>query len=425
LENAAPPKRQISPNKGQSHFVFVSVLRKALLRLFERPLRLAKIAPRRACANLTRVTPVPVAELWSSFLQSDNGGSYQRSSETFIVGPAVDRDRISNAASLIVEPPPFGVAEIDHAIVCGEGIIWKKTSHGLSAVSETLTIAFTERSILPLQRSAENELYVDENVCRRKLSTRHTYAFLRQVSDNNYGHWIIEGLPKVAILADHFDIKSLKFIVTRHIVTRQSAPMRKIYIDSLAALGIDSHQILPMAREAVEVERLLYPLPLTLHPWVKAPRVIQILEGLRDKIAIGRRGPRRIYVSRAHARKRRLLNEAEILPILKDFDVSIVYPERHTFVDQVRLFASAELVIGNYGANLTNAVFSPCGVKIFAITSEAMSDDFFWDLANLKSGKYFSLHGKAVSPRADANADFHVDPHEFRTLLEERVLNNA
>lgn len=400
MENAARPKRQ-----------------RVLFRLFESLLRLAKILPRRARADLTEVTPVPAAELWSSFRPANNGGPYRRSSETVINGPARNCDEIGAAGGQIVEPPPFGVAEIDDAIVCGEGIIWKKTSRGVFAVGETLTGAVTERSILPLRRSAD-ALFVDQNICRRKLSTRLVYAFLRQVSDNNYGHWIIEGLPKVAILAEHFDIKSLKFIVTRHGPTRQSAPMRKIYINSLAAFGIGRDQILPMAREAVEVERLLYPLPLTVHPWVKAPRIIQILEGLRDRIAIGRRGPRRIYVSRAYAPKRHLLNEAEILPALKDFDVSVVHPQRHSFADQVRLFANAELVIGDYGANLANAVFSPRGVNIFAIASETMSDDFFWDLANLKSGKYFSLHGKAVGSDPNMNSDFRIDPGEFRVLLE-------
>ncbi len=322
-------------------------------------------------------------------------------------------------AATIVEPPPFGIAEIDNAIVCGEGIICKKTRDGFCAVSETLINAVTRRSILPMQRGEDGALYIGENVCRRRLSAAHTYAFLRQVSDNNYGHWLIEGLPKVAILSEHFDIRELKFIVTRHMATRQSAPMRKIYLDSLAAFGIEPRQIVPMAREAVEIERLLYPLPLTVHPSVKAPRIIEILESLRDRIAVGQRGPRRIFASRAFARKRRLRNEAEILRVLKDFEVTVIYPERHSFFDQVRLFADAELVVGNNGANLANAVFARRGVTVFAIASEAMRDDFFWDLANLKSGKYFSLHGKGTDPSPGMNSDFEIDPGQFRCMLED------
>jgi hypothetical protein len=413
LENAARPKRQISLRKEQAH------LRNALLRPFARLLRLAKIMPWRACDDLDKVTPVPVAKLWSSFRPSDNGGPYQRRSETLIVGSAANRDQISAAASRIVEPPPFGVAEINNAIVCGEGIICKKTPDGFFAVSETLINALTERSILPLKRGENNALYADANVGQRKLPSAYTYAFLRQVSDNNYGHWLIEGLPKVAILAEHFDLKSLKFIVTRHFRTRQSGPMRKIYFESLAAAGVAPQQIIEMTREAVKVERLLYPLPLTVHPWVKAPRIAEILENLRDRIAVGQRGPKRIYASRAFARKRRLRNEAEILRILRDFEVAVVHPERHSFFEQVRLFADAELIVGNSGANLTNAVFAPRGVAIFAIAPEAMRDDFFWDLANLKSGRYFSLHGKGTGPNPDMNADFDIDPDVFRAMLQD------
>lgn len=79
----------------------------------------------------------------------------------------------------------------------------------------------------------------------------------------------------------------------------------------------------------------------------------------------------------ASARPRRLRNEAEILRVLKDFEVTVIYPERHSFLEQVRLFADAELVVGNNGANLAQAVFAPRGVTVFAIASEAMHDDFF------------------------------------------------
>jgi capsular polysaccharide biosynthesis protein len=383
---------------------------------------LASTSSRHPLAHLTKVTTVPVAELSSAFQASNNSGAYQRCCETLIVGPDWICSDISMRSKETVTPLPFGVAHIHQAIVCGEGIIWKNPQNGPCAATETLINAVTPRSIFPLQRAPDGGLSVNTKICGRRLPKDQVYAFLRQPFDNNYGHWLIEVLPKVGILADHFDLESLKFIVTQHKITRKSYPMRKVYFDSLAAFGIKPQQIVEMGREAVEVEHLLYPLPLAVHPWVKAPRAIEILEGLRDRIAGEARGPRRLYVSRAHAPKRHLLNEAEILAVLKNFDVTIVYPERLSFSEQVRLFAHAELVIGNYGANLTNAVFAPRGIKLFAITSEAMSDDFFWDMINLKSGKYFSLHGKPVSENAHQNSDFLIDPEAFRRLLETYVL---
>jgi hypothetical protein len=57
---------------------------------------------------------------------------------------------------------------------------------------------------------------------------------------------------------------------------------------------------------------------------------------------------------------------------------------------------------------------------MFVLASQVMGDNFFWDLTNLKEGKYFGLHGAATS--ADPNSDFVIDPDEFRAFLRERVL---
>jgi len=371
---------------------------------------------------MAQVKPVPVAELASSIKVSDNGGSYDRLGETIILNSDWAQKHLSSEKKTGIEPPPFGVATIEDAIVCGEGVILKLISGVLCVAAETVHDDSSPRSILPLTRDESGALHMRLDLKPRRLDRNHIYVFLRQLTDNNYGHWITEVLPKVAIVADHFDITRLKFIVTRHIFLRPSWPMRQIYFDSLAALGVKRHQIVPMAREATEVGELLFPLPMALHPLAKAPRTIEILEGIRNRLVTRNEAPRRLYVSRARARTRRLLNEAEILDILRDFGVTTVYPERLSFAEQVRLFAQAELVIGNCGANLTNAVFSPRGVKIFALTTEVMKDDFFWDLANLKAGKYFSLHGKAAVQNPGIGSDFEIDPVQFRDFLEERVL---
>ncbi|HLH11148.1 MAG TPA: glycosyltransferase family 61 protein [Methylovirgula sp.] len=392
-----------------------------MLRFFEGLIRSFAKGSSRVCAgaHFDEATCVPIDELGPVVRASCNGGSYLRTAPTLIVGPTEICQPVWEAMGQKIDPPRLGVAEIDSAIVCGEGIVWKKTPDGPRVVSESLLNADSARSILPMKRTAEGGLCVKRNTRVKTLPRGETYAYLRQVWDTNYGHWLIDCLPKVGILAEHFDLAGLKFIVTR-----RSGPMRKVYVDSLGAFGIRPDQIVAMGREAVEVERLLYPLPVAMHYWFKAPRAIQILEALRDRIAPNGQGPKRLYVSRALARNRHLLNEAEILDVLEEFDVTIVYPERLSFVEQVRLFANADLVIGNCGANLANAVFARRGLKIFAITSQIMGDMFYWDLANLKSGKYFSLHGQAVCRTPDYNSDFSINAQEFRALLEEKVLRS-
>jgi capsular polysaccharide biosynthesis protein len=364
------------------------------------------------------VTPIAAAELATVFYPSDNGGVYQRRCKCVIAGAWPKESTVETQQPGI--PLHFGIAVIDNAIICGEGVVWKKTANGPRVVEESLATATSARAILPLTRSDDKILRVDPDVRVRKLPSGQPYALLRQPWDNNYGHWIIESLPKVAILAEHYDVTKLKYVITRHSLLPPASRMRKVCADSLAVYGIRPDQIVEVGREALEVDELLYCLPLTTHPWTKAARTIRILEDLRDKFANGQKGPRRVYSSRSTAGRRRLLNEPDILRVLEDFDVTIVDPGVMSFADQVRAFADAELVIGNFGANITNTVFAPRGVTLFAVTSHLMGENFFWDLANLKDGKYFSLHGQGVT--ADLNTDFVIDPDEFRAFLKDEVL---
>lgn len=381
------------------------------------------VTSRRVGRHDIAVKSAPATKLASSFTPLDNGGVYQRRCPTVLVRPTdMQEDRSVIAAQQPVTPLPFGVAEFEDAILCGEGVIWKKTSAGAYVVEDSLATATSARSILPLVRSADKVLHVDPHLKIRKLPSEWTYVLLRQPWDNNYGHWILESLPKVALVAEHHDLATLKFIVTRHSVLPPIRAMRQICLDSLAECGVRPDQIVWVGREAIQAERLLYALPMTVHAeGTKAPRIIRILEELRDKMVEGNSGPRRIYASRVNAGRRRLLNEPDLLRVLREFDVSIVDPGGMTFADQVRAFGNAELVVGNLGANLTNAVFSPRGVTMFAIASEFMPDKFFWDLANLKSGRYFSLHGSSIHP-GDMSSDFVIDPDEVRAFLEEKVL---
>jgi hypothetical protein len=47
-----------------------------------------------------------------------------------------------------------------------------------------------------------------------------------------------------------------------------------------------------------------------------------------------------------------------------------------------------------------------------------MQDDFFWDLTELKQGRYFSLHGASPDPARGPKSDFSIDLPAFKEMLE-------
>ncbi|NDK55511.1 glycosyltransferase family 61 protein [Pontibacter fetidus] len=67
---------------------------------------------------------------------------------------------------------------------------------------------------------------------------------------------------------------------------------------------------------------------------------------------------KRIYISRANAKTRRVLNEQELLPILAKHNFEIVRAEELSYQEQVQLFYTTETIVAPHGAGLTNLLFS-------------------------------------------------------------------
>lgn len=78
-------------------------------------------------------------------------------------------------------------------------------------------------------------------------------------------------------------------------------------------------------------------------------------------------GRRRLFVSRAGAASRRIVNEAEIEPALAARGFELVDPAAMSIAEQVALFSQASAVVGPHGAGLTNLLFSAPGTEVVEI----------------------------------------------------------
>jgi hypothetical protein len=238
-------------------------------------------------------------------------------------------------------------------------------------------------------------------------------VMLKQTWDGNYGHWIVESLPRLAVVARHYGVAGLRFIVSDN----ASSAMRKVYADSLAMMGIAPKCILPLPDEAYRIADVVYPTPMTVQPWVKSPAIVEILEALSRYAGSPTPAPERLFVSRNGWGGRTLLNEAAVLKVLDNKGFVVVQPETLSFVQQIQIFSRARQVIGTLGAALSNIAFAPTGVKLLALTTEQMCDDFFWDLVSLKGGQYISVHGRAAEPTRGMHANFSIDIPDLKSAL--------
>jgi capsular polysaccharide biosynthesis protein len=363
---------------------------------------------------------LPLAEAADRLREMETGGSYLRLPAEILDCPAWLMRRFEAAAA----PPgrevpafPGLVGMLRGAVVHGRGVV---TTRRGALVQESLINAHQEASAAGLLKLEAGRRYLDPapRPPPRQLAGPSPRVLLKQAWDNNYGHWLVESLPRLAL------VERAGWLApdSRCIVQEEAGPMRQVYLDSLAFFGIGEDRVDFTTGETVEVETLVYPAPLTRQPWAKAPCVVALLErfpefAARRLAAAAPNAPERIFVARSPGHSRQLLNQDEVIELLRPRGFAVVAPERLGFWEQVATFSRAEIVVGVLGAGMANLVFAPPGVTCIALTTELMGDDFFYDIVCHKRGRYVSIHGKATDPRLGMSSDFTVETGRLAPYL--------
>ena len=123
------------------------------------------------------------------------------------------------------------------------------------------------------------------------------------------------------------------------------------------------------------------------------------LDGSSNDRPSARSRGRRLYISRAGANKRKVVNEQELIEALAALGFESIEAESLRLADQARLFSEAELVVGAHGAGLTNILFAAPGTRVIEILSlEPNRVSAFGTMSALLSLEY----GYLVAARVDS-----------------------
>ena len=308
-----------------------------------------------------------------------------------------------------VTPPAAQVVLLRDATVRGPGVI---TLPGDVIVAESLINSHEQALVAPGIVRVEGGYAVGAGLPKgMPIPGRRRYVLLKQLWDTNYGHWLIETLPRMGLLQGVVDVAACRFIVSA-----VDEAMRAVVADSLAGFGVTAGQIARTGGAAQTFGELIYPLPLTVQPWVKAPLAVRVLEQLAERMG-GVGGAERVFVRRPPTGRRALRNQAEVEEMLVRRGYVGVSPATLGFAQQVAAFGAARRVVGVLGAECANLAFAPAGVRFLGLAPPDMLDDFFWDLVSHKAGQYRALHGAAEE--VGMNAAFSVDLGQLAEMLEE------
>jgi hypothetical protein len=206
----------------------------------------------------------------------------------------------------------------------------------------------------------------------------------------NYFHWLIETLPRIAIL-EEAGIGGYRLIVPEEMAPWQT--------ESLARLGFEEDRWVKFGEEHWQVDSLLVPSLLGFtgmcRPWAA--------KWMRRRLGVPERekGTRRLYLSRSGARLRKVSNEEEVVAALDSLGFESVSTEGMTLEEQIALFSQAEFIVGLHGAGLTNALFAPRGTRIIEFMSPvaAYLNACYYSLSSAVDHRYLYVLGTHRPPR--------------------------
>ena len=218
------------------------------------------------------------------------------------------------------------------------------------------------------------------------------YATITLPASRFYFHWILESLPRMKLMRDYIDI------LDGVIVPDSPLPF---HIQSLAALGIPEHKLIPAGPNThLKFEHLFVPCSNSyynpaawVHEWYK-----DVILGAENR----RPNPKgiKLYVSRSDANVRRVINEKDLTGHLRSLGFLTVTLSDLAFSDQARLFYDADIVVAPHGAGLANLVFCRPGTKVLEIFSPNWMPPCYFILAK-SAGLHYSY---AIADESSASS---------------------
>ncbi|MBC5992143.1 glycosyltransferase family 61 protein [Pontibacter cellulosilyticus] len=230
-------------------------------------------------------------------------------------------------------------------------------------------------------------------------------------AENNNYHWFFDCLPRL-----YFLLNTVQESI--NIIMRADLPPYQLQTLQFILDGYPQAEVIFIGRhEKWQLDEFILPsfvsnpqsgyLPQSVRLWLQQ----KIWQGYNIQT---RRPKKRIYISRAKAKTRHVLNEQDLLPLLTRYGFEVMRPEELSYQQQVQLFFDAEAVIAPHGAGLTNLLFSE-RCKVLEFHPANLIKTHYFLLCKGLGFKYNALVGSI----GDRLENYTVDAQEVEAWLKD------
>lgn len=305
---------------------------------------------------------------------------------------------VINNAELIGNPVAFDLEK---------NLILETTLPRFNSIEAHIAKNISLKTIIAAQFGQKNQQPAIETAC-----------ILTNPWSGNFWHWTVDTLTQLEGIEYYQKNTGIK---PKLIV---SANLRSWQKNSLKLLGYEESDLIIWQDFRRTVKQLIVPSFRRSYDGIHGEISVKACQWLREKmlsnldqIKSDRVFSSRIFISRSKALGRRITNEKEVIEALKPNGFSVYILEEMSYLEQVQLFAQAQVIIAPHGAGLTNLIFAnnPIILELFG----AYVGREFANLARGMGFKYGCLG--CSSPRGEMrqkDGDMIVNVAELIELLK-------
>jgi putative membrane protein len=261
------------------------------------------------------------------------------------------------------------------------------------------------------------ELFLKRTRRLEHAPLRRGLHFLVGGDSNNFWHFLYNFVLRLSLVSESSDPElreNAKLVV--------NGDLPESFRPVFEALGFDPARLVAASRQSAERFEALTVAELPYFNQGGGKRLYatpQALRFVRERLPGGERRDRRIYISRRDARWRRVLNEAELAPVLERRGVELIELSKLSAGEIIRMMGEAELVIGPSGANLGSLMFCRPGAKVIELSYAPFVEKYYFQGSSSMGGlEHFKLAGAPERTERDYTSwDFSVPPSELDALL--------
>lgn len=254
--------------------------------------------------------------------------------------------------------------------------------------------------------------YLLKNLIKSKkiaLDDDKKYLLATDDSSSGHFHWLTEVLPRLYCAKDF----SKDFVL----LLPDTPYVEKIGIESLKLLNLEFQDIVLLRENEFYKAKSLYYISKLCRTGQMHDEVTRGINStfLQNK----KKGDKKIYISREKAGFRKILNEKEIIEVLKANGFEILHGEELSLSEQIEIFSSCKTLLGIHGAGLANCLFMPPESNVVELRKNEINVGY-WFLADSLNHNYYYYNGTPDSERSvigrGCNLTIPIDDFEKKIL---------